>query len=99
MPFCLGVFKKHIGTLSFHWLQTAYFPIFVSSESHAIKHYTCVNEPPKLQLHLSTCSLSTVCVSNFTWFKLHVTTHFLDVLRQFLYDVHCIHIHVKVPLM
>ena len=45
--------------LSFGWLQAAYFPTFVSLKSHAIKHYICVYEQPKLHLHLSTCSLST----------------------------------------
>ena len=45
--------------LSFRWLQTAYFPIVVSLKSHAIKHYICVYELPKLHLHLITCSLST----------------------------------------
>ena len=47
--------------LSFRWLQTAYFPMFVSLKSHAIKHYICVYELPKLHSHLSTCSLSTDC--------------------------------------
>ena len=47
--------------LSFRWLQTAYFPICVSLESHAIKHYICVYGLPKLHLHLSTCSFSTDC--------------------------------------
>ena len=47
--------------LSFRWLQTAYFLMFVSLKSHAIKHYICVYELPKLHLHLSTCSLSTDC--------------------------------------
>ena len=36
LPQCFRVAHWH---LSFHWLQTAYFPMFVSLESHAIKHY------------------------------------------------------------
>ena len=34
---------------------------YVSLKLHAIKHYICVYELPKLHLHLSTCSLSTDC--------------------------------------
>ena len=53
--------------LSFHWLQTAYFPMFVSLKSHAIKRYICIYELPKLHLHLSTYSLSTDYAYDCTW--------------------------------
>ena len=58
LPRCFRVAHWH---LSFRWLQTAYFPMFVSLESHIIKHYICVYGLPKLHLHFSTCSLSTNC--------------------------------------
>ena len=62
LPWCFRVAHWH---LSFRWLQTAYFPMFVDLESHAIKHYIlCVYGLPKLHLLLSTCSLSTDCA----WF-------------------------------
>ena len=57
LPRCFRVAYCHfVGHI-----QTAYFPTFVSLVSHAIKHYICIYGLPKLQLHLSTRSLSTVC--------------------------------------
>ena len=61
-------FRVAYSHLSFCWLQTAYFPVCVSLESHAIKHYICVYGLPKLHLHLSTCSFSTDCALEYIWF-------------------------------
>ena len=39
LPRCFRVAHWH---LSFCWLQTVYFPMFLSLESHAVQHYICI---------------------------------------------------------
>lgn len=71
LPRCFRVAHCNI---SFPWLQATYFPMFVSLESHAIKHYRSSS------LHTSTCCMSTDSAWDCQCCMMHTNTSYCALL-------------------